>query len=301
MLTTSLLAPPAPADVPSCRAGDPRARLLTELRGDVARRPPVDPGLAGGLRAWLEDGVAGLRGPGEGGDLREPVLVSPAALTASTDHHVGGAGGGPVGREVAAALGPLLRVLFRQWVVCGTMGDPTTDALTALHCTGGLGSTGGEGTADLVEGLDPADRLRLDEELACRASLLRSRWPVLPPAWFPRTLERISVPLAGGRVELRASADLLVGAPPAAASSVCVVTVSPGPVRRRDREASQYLALLETLRSGAKPCRLAVYDALSGRLYAQAVTDELLGATVCQVIDAAARVAGRTRTGGWRA
>ena len=38
------------------------ADLVTKLRGDASRRPVVDPGLAGGLRDWLEDGLASTLG-----------------------------------------------------------------------------------------------------------------------------------------------------------------------------------------------------------------------------------------------
>ncbi|HXR53996.1 MAG TPA: hypothetical protein VN793_03005, partial [Acidimicrobiales bacterium] len=34
--------------------------VLASLRGDSNRRPLVDPGLSGGLRDWLEDGLCSL-------------------------------------------------------------------------------------------------------------------------------------------------------------------------------------------------------------------------------------------------
>ena len=34
-----------------------RDGLLRRLRGDGGPRPVIDPGLAGGLRDWLEDGL----------------------------------------------------------------------------------------------------------------------------------------------------------------------------------------------------------------------------------------------------
>ena len=45
------------------------AEVLALLRGDATTRPRFDPGLAGGLRAWLEDaayGTAATRGEGAG-------------------------------------------------------------------------------------------------------------------------------------------------------------------------------------------------------------------------------------------
>src|SRR5271170_1455911 len=43
--------------------------LLSELRGTKGLRPKLDPGLAGGLRAYLEDGIYELLGAGQEGPL----------------------------------------------------------------------------------------------------------------------------------------------------------------------------------------------------------------------------------------
>ena len=48
-----LLRPAPSGDAPVDRGTG--AEVLALLRGDTAARPRFDPGLAGGLRAWLED------------------------------------------------------------------------------------------------------------------------------------------------------------------------------------------------------------------------------------------------------
>jgi hypothetical protein len=77
--------------------------------------------------------------------------------------------------------------------------------------------------------------------------------------------------------------DLVLGAPPARRSSVCVVEVRAGGPDGAGAGGRRLLALLETLRSGAPPCRAATYDARSGRLDAEEPTDDQLAEMVREV------------------
>ena len=49
--------------------------VLALLRGDASNRPQFDPGLAGGLRAWLEDAAYGV--VASRGDLAPPLVLGP--------------------------------------------------------------------------------------------------------------------------------------------------------------------------------------------------------------------------------
>ena len=63
------------------------AEVLALLRGDAAARPRFDPGLAGGLRAWLEDAaydVVTARG-----EHAAPLFLGPRQLLGSHDEHGG--------------------------------------------------------------------------------------------------------------------------------------------------------------------------------------------------------------------
>src|SRR6202167_636951 len=107
-------AAPAPAD----RGTGPE--VLALLRGDAAARPRFDPGLAGGLRAWLEDAaydVVAARG-----EHAAPLLLGPRQLLGSHDelggdgHGGTGDGGGDGNRLV---LSRLVHILLRQLVHAG--------------------------------------------------------------------------------------------------------------------------------------------------------------------------------------
>lgn len=234
------------------------ADLLTALRAPAGTRAAVDPALAGGLRAWLEDGVSALVPP----DGR--VVVSDAAT----------------GLRPAFA-----RILLRLALSGVVPARPFDDALGACAAAGS-----GSWLVASVAGLRAHQLAALRREAAADAATIAARWRRPPSGWLPRTCERICVPLAGGAVELRATADLVLGAPAQGTASVCLVGVAAGdPARASAREthasrARRFLALVETLRSGAAPFRVATYHSESGVLVADDVSGGMLRRAVREVL-----------------
>jgi hypothetical protein len=240
----------------------------------MTRRPGVDPGLAGGLREWLEDGVAEVAGalPPEA----PPLVVDRRELTGRSVPEPGTA------REVTIPLvrGAMVGALFRQLVTTGQTGDPVTDAMAALRVD--------DGSADIIEflrRLPAGERAELHREVVAHAANLVSRWPALAPGWYPRTRVRLSIPLAGGRIVLAGVVDLMLGAPPDGRASVCVVDIRSGERRVEHRADLHFLGLLETLRSGAAPFRLATYYSGTGEIDAEDVPDAALLSSVRRTLD----------------
>src|SRR5580698_9128235 len=88
------------------------AEVLALLRGDAAARPRFDPGLAGGLRAWLEDAaydVVAARG-----DHAPPLFLGPRQLLGSPDER---RRDDPL--TDGLVLSRLVHALFRQLVHTG--------------------------------------------------------------------------------------------------------------------------------------------------------------------------------------
>ena len=103
---------PAPGAV-AARPSSGGSEVLSLLRAGAATRPRFDPGLAGGLRAWLEDaayGAAASRGDGSG-----PLVLGTRRL-------LGTAAGGwgdeaeTEGTGDELLVGTLVHALFRQLV-----------------------------------------------------------------------------------------------------------------------------------------------------------------------------------------
>lgn len=275
--------------------------LLDRLRSRTTSRPVVDAGLAGGLRAWLEDGVA----EGLAGGIREPILGPTREhrrLVVRDGERVSDAGASRPHVTRSADLRPLIsRTIFRLVVTAGPLGHPFEDALCAISVT-----DHGAEILEAVRRLHRGERAALRAFARTRASAVAAQWPPVPAVWLPRTGERLRVPLAGGAVSLTSSADLVLGRPSDGTASVCLVRMLDGRRGPRRAEAARRtrraLALVETLRSGAPPWRVATYEpdagvaggaagaAGAGHLCVEDASEELLADAVRDVHSAVGAV-----------
>src|ERR1700722_4481265 len=153
----------------------PGVPLLAKLGGGGMPRPDVDPELAGGLREWLEDSLAGSAASLP---RRSPLVrVNKQILT---DVVPGGKLAGVADHRKTAhdrIFRSLMLCLFRQWVTTRRFGQPIEDALAALEVQGDPG-----GTVQAVNRLSPEMRQALSDETAAHAARIAATWPVLCPA-----------------------------------------------------------------------------------------------------------------------
>ena len=262
-----------------------RDGLLRRLRGDGGPRPAVDPGLAGGLRDWLEDGLVGAVAQLPAGvDVVRVNKESLSQVLVCEAHHVARKTA-PRVVTVDLVRGSLVDALFRQWVTTGVVDDPWNDALAAFDVEGDR-----DGVMAFVAGLPAALRHRMTEEVAEHAARIVERWPVPSPAWLPRTQERLEVPLCGGRVVLSGVVDLVLGGPARDRASVCLVELKSGARRVEHRGDLHFYALLEALRSGAPPFRIATYYSATGELDAEPVGEDTLVSALSRALDGATRL-----------
>ncbi len=268
-----------------------RDGLLRRLRGDGVPRPAIDPGLAGGLRDWLEDGLVESVAALPVGT--EVVRVNKESLNQVLlcEAHLVAGRSAPRVATVELARGSMVDALFRQWVTTGVIDEPWTDALAAFEADGDR-----DGVIAFVAGLPEANQRRLRAEVAEHAAHITERWPVLSPSWLPRTQERLEVPLCGGRVVLAGVVDLVLGSPAQDRASVCLVELKSGARRIEHRPDLHFYALLEALRSGAPPFRIATYYSGTGELDAEPVGEDTLVGALSRTLDGAMRLC-RVATG----
>jgi hypothetical protein len=249
------------------------ADLLELLRGRRETRPPVDRSLAGGLRAWLEDDLAPLVGARS---RSEPLFLTPRSITAE-----------------ALSTVPPLQVLARSALVSALassqalgleVAHPMDDALSALEA-----DPSRHELIEAVHALEPEAFAQLAAEVAAHHATLSVALPPVPASWLPRTNVRLSSPLAGGRLVLGAVASVVLGPPAAERASVCLLEVSTSELDERAGPRLGVLALIETLRAGAAPLRVAALSTSSGRSVVLDVDDELLIEARSQVVTAAGK------------
>jgi hypothetical protein len=270
-----------------------RDEVLALLRHGSERRPRFDPGLAGGLRAWLEDGACEL--VAARGEDAPPLYLGPRLLWDESATAAGAAVVDPTSAAVVAesqdahptetaypmelVQSCLVRALFRQMVTTGRVGDPMVDALDALQID--------PGRVDMVRyvnAMNGEQRAFLAAALTTHVEHLVNLTPRFAAGWLPRTQDRVAIPLAGGRVVLCGVFDLLVGAPIPGTATLCAVGLTIGGRWAQARMALHYLALLETLRSGTPPFRVALLHSGLGRYGVEDVLEEHLRAIVSHVV-----------------
>ena len=161
----------------------------------------------------------------------------------------------------------------------GRLGDPLTDAVDALRV-----DPDRLAMVRSIDGMSESARAALSDSLVPHVAHLSNLTPRFAAGWLPRTHDRVAIPLAGGRVVLSGVFDLLVGAPVPGTATLCALGLTTGGRWAQARTALHYLALLETLRSGTPPFRVALLHSALGRYGVEDVIEEHLRAIVSHVV-----------------
>jgi hypothetical protein len=249
----------------------PTTELLAALRGDRASRPRVDPMLAGGLRAWLEDGLAEIS---VGAPCDRPIHLTAWRIAQPE-----------LARDPEAdqgALSVLVHALVAQHLAFGGALEPLADAVDAL-------AAGQAHTSLLarIGALDAAATDLLAAELAAHDAVIASGIGRIPTSWLPRSGVPIALDLCGGRLRASTTVDLLLGAPDGAVSSTCLLDVVTTPIGDHHPAQLGAMALIETIRSGAAPLRVAALSTATGEHLVLDVDDALLSRSLRRLVEVA--------------
>jgi hypothetical protein len=240
--------------------------LVDALRGRAVVRPTADRGIAGGLRAWLDDGIFERLGVPATGSIRV------------TANDVAGAppDAGPL---------PLLRgALVAQLVRLRAGGVAWSSGFESARLA--LVASGRDDLCARLDSLDDDELARLAADVDAHAVVLAARLPVPPPRWSPRCGVRQRVRVGGGAVELRGTVDLVLGNPGGPTTCVCLLDVTTSPLSDRHERMLGFLALLETLRCGEPPLRVAVLSTADGTAALRDVDAAMLADAVGAVLEA---------------
>ena len=129
-----LVAPRQEQAAQAAQAAQPAAardEVLALLRDGSGQRPRFDPGLSGGLRAWLEDAAAEL--VARRGEDASPLFLGPRLLWDESLRRPARSGRPTDPFPAEWVRSCLVRALFAQVVTTGQVEDPLGDALDALR------------------------------------------------------------------------------------------------------------------------------------------------------------------------
>ncbi len=250
---------------------------LTMLRGE-GPRPTFDPDLRTGLRRRLEGGVADLATL-----LDRPLWAgkTPLSRVFSCEAHEVAEQAEPFLWNLANARGTVAHRAIELSVHLGRQAPPLHLVDTAVDR---LVDDSDSAIGSFLGGLDDADRAELRSDVNNIVADFIDQWPPLRTAWRPTTEARLRAELCGGKVMLTGKVDLALGAPAGNEAGRVFVELKTGTMRPQHLDDLRLYALLETLRTGVPPRRLAVHLLDSGGLVVVDVTVDVLEAAVQRTV-----------------
>ncbi|HVL90111.1 MAG TPA: PD-(D/E)XK nuclease family protein [Actinomycetota bacterium] len=148
-----------------------------------------------------------------------------------------------------------------------------------------------ESVATFLKGLDPIDMARLKGEANNAVVGFMSDWPKVDRRWYPRTEASVRVQLFRGRVKLGAKYDMAFGPPDGMRARVVIVDFKTGKRHSSHVDDLRYYALIETLKTGVPPYRVASYYLHEADFHVETVTEELLQTAIRRTADGIRRIA----------
>jgi hypothetical protein len=149
---------------------------------------------------------------------------------------------------------------------------------------------GVDGLADFLQTCSEVERAELRAEANDRVVKFLECFPPLKSAWRPVTESRLRLELHDARIVLSGKVDLALGQAHGDQAGKVLVDLKTGGFSPGHIHDLRFYALIETIRLGTPPRRLASYYLDQGRFVPEDVTDDLLFSTVARVIDGAHRV-----------
>jgi hypothetical protein len=138
---------------------------------------------------------------------------------------------------------------------------------------------------------DELDRAEVRSMAADRVSKFIECFPPLRTGWRPVTESRWAFELHEGRVRLTGKVDLTIGAADGLQAGKVVIDLKTGNHALAHIDDLRFYALLETLRIGVPPWKIASYYLDSGTFAMEIVTEGMLEAAARRVVAGAVKLA----------
>jgi hypothetical protein len=148
-----------------------------------------------------------------------------------------------------------------------------------------------DGLADWLRTCGDADRAELTGQAVERVTTFFECFPPLKAAWRPALEGRLRTELFDGRIVLGGTYDLSLGYARGTTAGKVIIDFKTGGFAPDHVDEMRYYALLDTLRVGTPPRMVATYYLASGQPHPEAVTEDLLDATVARTVDGVRRMA----------
>jgi CRISPR/Cas system-associated exonuclease Cas4 (RecB family) len=265
---------------------NPAQEEVLDLLGSRAdERPEFPAGLRAELRADLEDGLRPLLDalpPGE--TLR--LSKYPLAQVHGCEARFLATRAEPFAWTVPSARGTIAHKAVELSVHWRSEPRPlelVDEAMTRL-------SQGQGSLALFLATCTDAELAELRGEANDRVAKFLECFPPLKSAWRPVTESAVRVELFEQRVILQGRVDLTLGQARGVTAGKVLIDLKTGGFSPGHADDLRFYALLETLRIGTPPIRVATYYLDSGSAHPEAVTADVLRTAVRRLVDGATRL-----------
>ncbi len=144
------------------------------------------------------------------------------------------------------------------------------------------------GLAEWLRPCDDAERAELRGEVNDLLVKFLDCWPPLRPQWRPAPESRLNFDLFDGAIVLAGKVDLALGRSEGTRAGKVLIDLKTGRQSPTHREDLRFYALIEALRLGVPPRRVATHYLDSGHLSVEDVTVDLLESAVARTVDGVA-------------
>jgi RecB family exonuclease len=260
--------------------------VVDELFERDGARPSFDPDLGRELCRTLEEGLGPVVADRQPDD---PLFVSKRVLgqVHTCEGWLVAEREAPFEWSAAAARGTVAHKAVELSVTLRTHPAPLDLVDIAIER---LIESGDKGLGTWLLDADPAELAQLRGDAADWVVKFEDTFPVLRRAWRPRLESSLTVELCGGRVLLRGKVDLALGKAEGTTARVLIVDFKTGRPQPIYAEDLRFYALLEAIRVGVPPYRLATFSLDSGTWVAEDVDEAVLAAATRRTVDAVAKL-----------
>jgi hypothetical protein len=147
-----------------------------------------------------------------------------------------------------------------------------------------------QGLGAFLGGLTSAHRADLRSQAVARVAAFEECFPPLKREWRPVTESRVRVELCGSRIVLAGKTDLTLGRARGMTAGKVIIDLKSGRVAAGHRDDLRFYALLETIKLGVPPRKLASYYLETGRAHPEEVSAPLLQAAVRRTADGVGKI-----------
>lgn len=244
-------------------------RVTDDLMARDQPRPQFDASLGHDLRAHLESTLAPLADR-----LADPIHVSKNALSgvhACEANYLAELNWS--GWNAANAEGV---VTHRAVQLSVSLGDSAPPLLLVDHAIEELMADQASDLGSFLHTVDEPARAELRGRAGNAVATFLECWPPIKSSWYPRTELPVRVDLCEGRIVLRGKIDLVLGRARGAEARCLFVDLKTGNHYSSHMDDLRFYALIQAIRIGVPPYRVASYYLESAGFVAEDVSEDTL-------------------------